>query len=139
MVENDISPNLIGIEITEDVFVEKEGLVLSTLKSLKLMGIHTAIDDFGSGQAGVNYLTNFEVDLVKIDKSVADKYLIDKTAAIYTTIVKLCTTLGFEVLAEGIETEEQIQLLKKMNVPTVQGYYYYKPLKVKDIELMLDK
>ncbi|MDP2946611.1 MAG: GGDEF domain-containing phosphodiesterase [Nanoarchaeota archaeon] len=134
-----VNPSSLGIEITEDVFVDKESFVINILKDLKNLGLHTAIDDFGAGQAGVNYLTNFEVDLVKIDKGVADKYLNEEKSIVYSTVVKLCTTLGFQVLAEGIETVEQVNYLKQMGVTYIQGFYYYKPLCVKDIESKLIK
>jgi diguanylate cyclase (GGDEF)-like protein len=129
-----IDPQLFGVEITEDVFLDKEGLVLDIFNQLKQMGILTAIDDFGSGQAGVNYLTNFEVNLVKIGKNVADKYLNVEKKQIYQNAVNLCKSLNFSILAEGIETLDQINLLKEMNVPNVQGFYYYKAMTVKDIE-----
>ena len=136
---NEIPVELIIIEITEDVFIDKEGLVINTLKELKKLGISTAIDDFGSGNAGVNYLTNFEVDFVKIDKSVADKYLNIENLEIYKTIENLCKTLNFSVVAEGIETLEQITYLKKLNISFVQGFYYYKPMSAKKIEAKLCK
>ncbi|MCD4826605.1 MAG: EAL domain-containing protein [Acholeplasmataceae bacterium] len=135
--EYKLNPALLGVEITEDVFIDKEGLVIQTLKKLKQLGLITAIDDFGSGQAGVNYLTNFEVDLVKIGKDVADKFLSSQKKIVYLTAVQLCESLGFEVLAEGIETIEQINLLKDMKVDLVQGYYYYKPMDTLHIDDIL--
>jgi len=139
LIQYKVNPSLLGVEITEDVFIEKKSLVVNTLKGFKKLGLHTAIDDFGAGQAGVNYLTNFEVDLVKIDKAVADKFLNEEKSIVYSTVVKLCTSLGFQVLAEGIETKEQINYLNEMGVTLIQGFYYYKPLNVKDIESKLNK
>ncbi len=132
--QHDVEPNLIGVEITENVFIDKENLVIDSLKSLKKLGIYTAIDDFGTGQAGVNYLTNFQVDYVKIDKSIADKFLNSKGKIIYHTILKLCESLGFILVAEGIETATQISLLKELGVTYVQGYYYSKPVSVQEIQ-----
>lgn len=135
----DVNPNDMGIELTEDIFLGKKDMVVTILKELKSHGFKTAIDDFGSGLAGINYLTNFEVDLVKIGKEVADKFLTKDNINVYATIVNLCQTMGFKVLAEGIETDSQISLLKNIKVDNVQGYFYYKPLKPYDIELLLDK
>ncbi|OHE27996.1 MAG: hypothetical protein A2Y45_09940 [Tenericutes bacterium GWC2_34_14] len=132
-----IESHLVGVEITEDVFLDKEGLVLDIFRELKQMGILTAIDDFGSGQAGVNYLTNFEVDMVKIGKNVADKYLTEERKQIYQNAVNLCKSLNFHILSEGIETEEQIKLLKEMKVSTVQGFYYYKAMPIESIESLV--
>lgn len=134
-----VEPNLIGVEVTEEVFIDRENLVIDSLKELKKVGVNTAIDDFGEGNAGINYLTKFEVDFVKIDKSIADKYLNEEKIIIFDTILKLCDTLGFKVIAEGIETRKQIDLLKNLNVTYVQGFYYSKPLSVQKIEMKLEK
>ena len=91
------------------------------------LGIKTAIDDFGSGQAGINYMTNFKVDMVKFDKSFSDKYLTLENLEIYRTVLKLTHDLGYITLAEGIETKEQVSLLKSTDCKLVQGYYYFKP------------
>ena len=134
-----VEPQLIGIEIIEDVFLDKKDIVINTLRELKELGVNTSIDDFGSGQAGVNYLTNFEVDIVKVGKDVADKYLNHESVIVYETVVKLCRTLGFTVLAEGIETNEQIELVRDMDVDFCQGYFYYRPQKADSIEKILEK
>lgn len=106
---------------------------------MKKLGIKTAIDDFGSGQAGINYMTNFKVDMVKFDKSFSDKYLRKDQMEIYRTILKLTHSFGFITLAEGIETIEQIELLKTTDCKLVQGYYYFKPQKAEDIQTYLKK
>lgn len=137
--QHKVEPNLIGIEITEDVFIDREDRVINSLKNLRKLGIHTAIDDFGSGHAGVNYLTKFEVEYVKIDKLIADKYLNEDNKIIYQTIFNLCESLGFELIAEGIETAEQIALLKELGITYVQGYYFSKPLSVDKIQDKLKK
>ena len=129
-----IDPKYFGIEITENLFIDKEKRVLDLLHNFKKLGILIAIDDFGSGQAGVNYLTNFEVDIIKTSKSVADKFLNSKGVVIFSTIVKLCHSLGFRVIAEGIESKEQVDYLLEMGVKMIQGYYYYRPMKTLDIE-----
>ena len=129
-----IDPKYFGIEITENLFIDKEKRVLDLLHDFKKLGILIAIDDFGSGQAGVNYLTNFEVDIIKTSKSVADKFLNEKGVIVFSTIIKLCHSLGFKVIAEGIESKEQVEYLLEMGVKVIQGYYYYRPMKLKDIE-----
>ena len=118
---------MIGVEITESTIIENRDLTIRTLTDLTSLGIKTAIDDFGSGQAGINYMTNFKVDMVKFDKSFSDKYLTEESLEIYRTILKLTHDLGFITLAEGIETKEQIDLLKSTDCKLVQGYYYYRP------------
>ena len=118
---------MIGVEITESTVIENRDLTIRTLTDLTSLGIKTAIDDFGSGQAGINYMTNFKVNMVKFDKSFSDKYLTEENLEIYRTILKLTHDLGFITLAEGIETKEQIDLLKSTDCKLVQGYYYYRP------------
>lgn len=125
--KNNIPPGMLGIEITESVMIEKSKQVIETITEMKKLGLKTAIDDFGSGQTGINYLTNFEVDMVKFDKSFSDKYLNKDKMKVYKSVIDLSEQLGFVSLAEGIEREEQIILLKKTNCKLVQGYFYYRP------------
>jgi len=122
-----IPTDMLGIEVTESTIVDNRSATIQTLADMKTLGIKTAIDDFGSGQAGINYMTHFKVDIVKFDKSFSDKYLTDKNIKIYHTLLKLTHDLGFITLAEGIETKEQIELIKKTDCRLVQGYYYYRP------------
>lgn len=125
--ENDLDPSLLGVEITESVMIQRTDTVIKVLQALKRLGLRTAIDDFGSGHAGINYLTNFEVDLVKLDKSFSDKFLVPEKMEIYKTILRLSDLLGFTTLAEGIETKAQIDLLEDTSCRFVQGFYYHRP------------
>ncbi len=106
---------------------------------MKSVGIKTAIDDFGSGQAGINYMSDFKVDIVKFDKSFSDRYLNQENIEIFLTILKFTSDLGFITLAEGIETKEQVDLLKDTSCKLVQGYYYYKPQQSQVIVEILSK
>ena len=124
-----VPAEMFGVEVTESTIIDKRELTINTLMQMKSIGIKTAIDDFGSGQAGINYMTNFKVDIVKFDKSFSDRYLNEKNIEVYLTILKLTSELGFITLAEGIETKEQVELLKNTSCKLVQGYYYYKPQK----------
>ncbi|MBW4258530.1 EAL domain-containing protein [Methanobacterium sp. YSL] len=123
----EVPAELFGIEVTESAIIDSREQAIQTLKLMKEMGIKTAIDDFGSGQAGINYMTNFKVDIVKFDKSFSDRYLNEQNINIYLTILKLTSEFGFITLAEGIETKAQVDLLQQTNCKLVQGYYYHKP------------
>lgn len=136
--EFNVEGKYFGIEITEDVFLDRKELVIDTLMKVKELGLVTAIDDFGAGQAGVNYLTNFEVEIVKIGKEVADKYLNKEKAMVYSTVVNLCYAMGFSIISEGIETSEQLSFLTTMNVNQIQGYYFFRPMHVDQIEGLLN-
>ena len=78
-----VPPTLFGLEVTESTIISNRALTIKMLERLKSLGVKTAIDDFGSGQAGINYMTNFKVDMVKFDKSFSDKYLTKETIDIY--------------------------------------------------------
>ena len=128
LINHQVPPTLFGLEVTESTIISNRALTIKMLERLKSIGVKTAIDDFGSGQAGINYMTNFKVDMVKFDKSFSDKYLTKETIDIYHTILKLTHDLGFITLAEGIETQTQVDLLKKTDCYLVQGYFFYKPM-----------
>lgn len=134
-----VPPDKFGVEVTESTVIDNRDLTIQTLHGLKSLGIKTAIDDFGSGQAGINYMTNFKVDIVKFDKSFSDKYLTEESMEIYHTILKLTHDLGFITLVEGIETEHQIQLLRQTDCKLVQGYFYYRPSTVDVVFKLLEK
>ncbi len=135
--ENNLEPELFGVEVTETALIEQSEQVVKVIDLMKKAGLKTAIDDFGAGQAGINYLSNFQVDTVKLDKSFSDKYLKTDQMEIFNTVVQLCELLGFNVLAEGLETKEQVELLKGTTCRLVQGYYYYKPQKPGEIPNIL--
>lgn len=127
LYEYDVHPSFLGIEMTESAVIRREQVAYQFLKELEQLGIHTAIDDFGSGHAGLSYLTKYHVDMVKLDRQFCMKYLTDEGLPIFNAIVGLTKLLGFKVLAEGIETIEHINYLKQTDCHLVQGYYYYRP------------
>ncbi len=135
--EEDVPPSLLAIEITESAVIERASHVIVILTRMRKMGLKIAIDDFGSGQAGINYLTQFQVDEVKFDKSFVDKYLHEGKMEIFNTLIYLCELLGFNTLAEGIERESQVALLKTTKCQYVQGYYYYRPMDELQIEALI--
>ncbi len=127
LFEYNVEAHYLGIEMTESAVIRKEQIAYDFLTELVKIGIHTAIDDFGSGHAGLSYLTKYRVDMVKLDRQFCMKYLTDTGLPIFNAIVNLTKLLGFTVLAEGIETEEHISYLKQTDCHFVQGYYYYMP------------
>lgn len=122
-----------GIEITENDLIIKEELSKNFFKNLKEYGFKIAIDDFGSGNASLDYLVNYPLRLVKLDRNFIKRYLNKDSMLIFETIVFLAHELEYIVLAEGVETLEQVELLKQTDCTLVQGYYYYRPMKLKDI------
>jgi EAL domain-containing protein (putative c-di-GMP-specific phosphodiesterase class I) len=101
----------------------------AVLKQLKEYGLALAIDDFGTGYSSLSYLRKFQVDQVKIDQSfVKDLASSVESRTIVKAIIAMCDTLGFEALAEGIETKEQARILAEMGCKKLQGYLIAKPL-----------
>lgn len=124
-----VSPESIEIEITENIFIENREMTLQFLTQLKAKGIKISIDDFGTGYSSLSYLTFLPIDKVKLDKSLSDKFLSLVDTAVMDNLISLAQSLGLEVVAEGIETNEQYMKLKDAGCNSIQGYYFSKPLK----------
>ncbi|SDC22807.1 PAS domain S-box-containing protein/diguanylate cyclase (GGDEF) domain-containing protein [Pelagirhabdus alkalitolerans] len=123
-----IDPRYLEIEITESV-ASNTTLVLEILKKLKDIGVQIAIDDFGTGYSSLHYLKEFPIDYLKIDQSfVRDITTDEKDQSIVKTIIMLASNLGLKTIAEGCETEEELQFLKDHGCDLAQGYYYSKPV-----------
>jgi diguanylate cyclase (GGDEF)-like protein/PAS domain S-box-containing protein len=127
--KHSISPSLIEIEITEDALIKNEGLGISTIRSLREMGMAVSIDDFGMGYSSIGYLKKFKADCIKIDRAfIKDIQENNEDSFIVQSIILMAKGLGLKVVAEGVETEQQLQLLKSLNCQYVQGFYFSKPL-----------
>ena len=134
----DVPPHLLEIEITETTSQVNKFLSLSVIKKLKSIGIRVLMDDFGVGYSQIENMREIPFDAIKIDKSFTDKVLTDtKTASIVKYLVQLAHTNGMEAIIEGAETKEQVEYLKKLNVDTIQGFYYSKPLPADEFSELL--
>ena len=127
----DIPANLIEIEITESVFMMDLTKLMGNLNCLKEGGIAISIDDFGSGYSSLNVLANVDADIIKLDKRFL-KYTGEdtKTPVFIKYLIKMIKRMGYKVLAEGVETKEQLRMLKNAECDMVQGYYYAKPMPI---------
>ncbi len=135
-----MNPELLELEITENILIESKTYVLNLLQGLRKIGIKIALDDFGTGYSSLNYLKELEFDTLKIDKSFIDQ--IDeggKESSILNTIIDLVQNLGLELIAEGVETYEQMHYLEDRGCDIVQGYLFGKPLSKKGLKRMLDR
>lgn len=129
LIKHNVSPNLLEIEITESVIITDEKETFLKIKELKDLGIQIALDDFGTGYSSLNYLHMMPIDKLKVDRSfIQDLEGNSLVTSILETIIELGRTLGFEIIAEGVENETQLQLLREMNVDSIQGFYYSRPL-----------
>jgi EAL domain-containing protein (putative c-di-GMP-specific phosphodiesterase class I) len=128
----------IEFEITESILVENCGQSQSILASLNKLGIRVAIDDFGTGYSSMAYLKDFAIQTLKIDRSFVSDY--DKnrvSAVILKNMITLGNDLGMSIIAEGIETKEQEDHLKKIGCDIGQGYYLTRPIPAPELEEFL--
>ncbi len=128
LADTELTPHRLCLEITESVLMEDAEAVLDTLADLKAIGVSLAIDDFGTGYSSLSYLRRFPVDVLKVDHSFVDGLGPDaEDSAIVEAIVGLARTLQLEAIAEGVETEDQVRLLKKLGCGSAQGFYFARP------------
>ena len=135
-----ISPEYIEIELTEMSGYDNYENLAQFIKTMKERGVHTSIDDFGTGYSSLNLLTDLDVDTVKLDKSYSIRLdnNKEKTKILIRNIVNMVHDLGFRVIAEGVETDEQAEFLRGIGCSMVQGYLYDKPLPLEEFEKRLE-
>ena len=125
------------LEITETVLMDESDTVLKTLRQLRDLGIRIALDDFGTGYSSLGYLRRFPVDKIKIDRSFIGDIDNRDSAAIVRTVIGLGAQLGITVTAEGVETEAQLDMLRKAGCVEAQGYLIGMPSRAADINRLL--
>jgi len=125
-----VDPSFIEFELTERSIIEDERRVMDALRKIKEVGIKLSLDDYGSGYNSLNYLVNsdFYFDYIKIDKSLINNITEVQGRLLCEGIIKTAHVLGAKVIAEGVETEEQVNILKAIGCDIIQGYYFYKPM-----------
>jgi diguanylate cyclase (GGDEF)-like protein len=127
--ETGLDPRFLELELTESVVMKNAKETVSTLRSLKDMGLHIAIDDFGTGYSSLSYLKRFPLDTLKIDRSFVQEITTDSdSAAITKAIIAMGHSLKLRVLAEGVETEEQLAFLRDHGCHALQGFLFSKPI-----------
>lgn len=140
LAENYFNPNLLEVELTESLVVKNENYVSKKLKKLKRAGLKIAIDDFGTGYSSLGYLQTYEFDTLKIDRSfVKDINLNQKNATITKSLIEMAHQLNLTVVAEGIETKEELKILTDYNCDYCQGYLFSRPLPFTDFQELLKK
>lgn len=136
--ENRVNPKWLEFEISEKIIIEKEESLLNKIIQLNNLGISFALDDFGTGYSSLHFLKKFPCGVVKIDKSLVKEIHKEKeNLVILGSVVSLCHKLNKKVVAEGVETKNQLAILKKLNCDEIQGYLYSKAVDKTDFEKLL--
>ncbi|PLS87591.1 MAG: GGDEF domain-containing protein [Actinobacteria bacterium] len=138
--ESGLDPGCLVLEITESAVMEDARSTIDTLEELESLGVGLAIDDFGTGYSSLSYLRRFPVDYLKIDRSFVDGIEEDSGDAVLVSgIVDLAHALGLSVVAEGVETEGQLGLLRGMGCDLAQGYHFSRPMPGEEADTLLEK
>lgn len=139
LTDFELRPQCIELEITEGIFLHPSPSIASTIAAIRELGVRIALDDFGTGYSSLSYINRYSIDTIKIDKSFIDGVCTDaRTRAIIDLIIKLGGTLGVAVVAEGVETQDQVDALKGIGCRAVQGFHFAKPLSAGDATRLLD-
>ncbi len=135
-----LPPHLLKFEITESFIIEESDKMLAWLRSIRDMGIQLSIDDFGTGYSSLSYLRRLPVDIVKIDRSFVSEVSINADdAALVRAIVSMAHGLRMQVVAEGVETPEQLAFLQSVECDLVQGFHFRPPLPADEFRAFLDE
>ena len=134
-----LAADALTLEMTESVLMDDVDGALRILKELKALGLHLAIDDFGTGYSSLSYLGKFPVDSLKIDRSFVSGPGASENQALVGTIVEMAQSLKLEVVAEGIERQEQLTELQRLKCQVGQGYLFAKPLAADDMTTYLQE
>ncbi|MDP4164767.1 MAG: EAL domain-containing protein, partial [Bacillota bacterium] len=135
LAESSLDPQFLTLELTESAMLRNIEYSILTMKALQELGVKVSIDDFGTGYSSLSYLRNLPINTLKIDRSFINNLSIDTTdIAIVKAIITMGHGLSVKVVAEGVETKEQIELLKDLNCHYAQGFYLNRPLVISDFE-----
>jgi predicted signal transduction protein with EAL and GGDEF domain len=137
LTDTGLAPRYLELELTESVLMHNTDDTASVLKALKAMGVQLAIDDFGTGYSSLSYLKRFPIDTLKIDKSflcdITDTTAISDDASIIAAVISIGKSLNQQVIAEGVETREQLAFLRAQGCCEGQGFYFSRPVTAKKL------
>ena len=140
MDKENISPDAINLEITESSALKNRNILLDNMNALGNLGCSFALDDFGTGESNLNYILDMPVQLIKFDRSMVQDYFVNERAkVVMRSTVAMIKEIGLKIVAEGVETKEQLDAMKELGVDYIQGYYFSKPLPRKEFLKFLEK
>ncbi|WP_279384450.1 EAL domain-containing protein [Geotalea toluenoxydans] len=138
LAEEDMDPRWLEMEVTENVMLQNVDKTIDTLNRLNKLGIHISIDDFGTGYSSLSYIKKLPIQTLKIDQSfVSDIDTNKDDAAIATAVINMARSLRLNVIAEGVETVEQLKMLSDLDCQEMQGYLFSKPVSAEEVTHLL--
>jgi EAL domain-containing protein (putative c-di-GMP-specific phosphodiesterase class I) len=139
LVESGLAPERLELEITESILLESDTDPLAVIHRLKNIGVSIALDDFGTGYSSLSYLTKFPFDKIKIDRSFTQSLTKRaECAAIISSVCALGVGLNMLTVAEGVETEQQLAILRAAGVDLAQGYLFGRPVPLAELRFVRD-
>ena len=130
-------PQYLMLEITESTVIDNVEDTILMLKSLRKIGVGVSIDDFGTGYSSLNYLNRFAIDELKIDRSFITDISKDENQKVINAIISLAKNLNFKIVAEGVETKEQLEFLENTDCDEIQGYYFSQPMSSEEMHAIM--
>ncbi|OUD12688.1 GGDEF domain-containing protein [Thioflexithrix psekupsensis] len=139
LLEAQLAPHYLELEITESLAMQDAEKTVTTLRQLKQLGVFLALDDFGTGYSSLSYLSQFPLDVLKIDAAFIGKIQTPNGANLVSAITTLARSLRMDVIAEGVETKAQLNCLQRYACDYVQGFYFYKPMPAHELTVLLQQ
>ena len=133
-----LDPASLELEITESLLMQDVESAIHIMRNLKALGIQLAIDDFGTGYSSLSYLKQFPIDRLKVDKAFVHDITTSDDAAITNAVISMANNMGLRVIAEGVETEDQLTYLTENHCHEIQGYFLSKPIPAHEVSLFLE-
>jgi EAL domain-containing protein (putative c-di-GMP-specific phosphodiesterase class I) len=133
MQKYDVSPSFINLEITESASIVRRKTLLDNMKALIDYGVSFSLDDFGNGESNLNYIVDLPIEIVKFDKDMTQAYFEnDKAKHVLRAVTDMIHGMELKVVAEGVETREQLKTLERLGIDYIQGYYFSKPVEASE-------
>ncbi|WP_253952065.1 EAL domain-containing protein [Photobacterium sanctipauli] len=134
VAQSELSFEQVEIEITEELLVKDEAKTAKIINELQALGLSVALDDFGTGYSSLAYLSRFDFDKIKIDRSLVLNLDTERGKSLFGVVVQLSRITNAQILVEGIETDKDLAFIAELGVRYVQGYYYYRPMSLEALE-----
>ncbi len=133
-----MDPKCVDIELTEASLVNAEEIMQTVLKKFSDKGMSISIDDFGTGFSSMNYIKKYPLDRLKIAKELVDNIAINETDRdVVKSVITLAKNIELKTIAEGVEDETQLEILRELGCDEIQGYFWGKPMNAKDFEELI--